>query len=92
MTHSKELYILLSETVIPEVESLMASMNAYLETNEATEEMLQDQQGILAIYQNFVDIMNAIEEGDIEEENCKQLVEEISMLRSMGSGAGIAEA
>lgn len=92
MTHSQELYALLTETVIPEVEEFMKSMNTFLETNEATEEMKQDQQGIIAIHQNFIDIMTAIEEGEIEEENCKQLIEEITMLRSMGNEAGVAGA
>lgn len=92
MTHSQELYTLLTETVIPEVESFMQSMSSYLETNEATEEMKRDQEGIRMIHQNFLDIMTAIEAGEIEEENCKQLIEEITMLRSMGNEAGVAEA
>ncbi len=91
MKHSEELYKLLSETVIPEVEAFMKSMNQFLEQNEATEELLQDQQGIRAIHQNFLDIMFAIEEGDIEEENCAKLIEEITMLRTMGNQAGVAE-
>jgi hypothetical protein len=92
MTHSQELYKLLTETVIPEVEGFMQSMSAYLETNEATDELKQDQEGIRMIHQNFLDIMTAIEEGEIEEENCKQLIEEITMLRAMGNEAGVAEA
>ena len=70
----------------------MQSMSSYLETNEATEEMKRDQEGIRMIHQNFLDIMTAIEAGEIEEENCKQLIEEITMLRSMGNEAGVAEA
>jgi hypothetical protein len=92
MTYSQELYTLLTETVIPEVEGFMKSMNEFLAANEATEEMKRDQEGIIAIHQNFLDIMTAIEEGEIEEENCKQLIEEITMLRNMGNEAGVAEA
>jgi hypothetical protein len=91
MKHSQELYTLLSETVIPEVEGFMKSMNEFLENNEATEELLQDQQGIRAIHQNFLDIMIAIEEGEIDEENCAKLIQEITMLREMGNQAGINE-
>jgi len=87
MTHSQELYTLLSETVIPEVEGFMKTMEQFLAHNEATEEMQQDRMGINAIYQNFLDIMHAIEEGEIEEENCKQLIEEITMMRTMGNQA-----
>jgi hypothetical protein len=92
MTYSKELYNLLTESVIPEVEAVMKSMSEYLETNEPTEEMKRDKEGLSVIHQNFLDIMIAIEEGEIEEENCKQLLEEIKMLRSMGNEAGVAEA
>jgi hypothetical protein len=85
MKHSEELYTLLSETVIPEVEGFMKTMATFMRENETTEEMLKDQEGIRAIHQNFLDIMGAIEAGEIEEENCAKLIEEITMLRTMGN-------
>lgn len=89
MTHSQELYALLTQSVIPEIETFISSMNEFLEANPATDEMKQDHAGITAIYDNFLDIKHAIEEGEIEEENCKKLIEEITMLRSMGNEAGV---
>jgi hypothetical protein len=91
MSHSKELYALLTETIIPEVEGFISSMNQFLENNESTDEIEQDKAGIHAIYENFLDIKIAIEEGNIEEENCKQLIEELTMLRAMGNQAGVNE-
>ena len=87
MKHSEELYTLLSETVIPEVEGFMTTMATFMRENEATDDMLQDQEGIRAIHQNFLNILGAIEAGEIDEENCAKLIEEITMLRQMGNQA-----
>ena len=85
MKHSQQLHRLLSNDVIPEVEQFMQKMQAFSNTNETTPQMQEDQAGIVAILENFMDILHAIEDGSIEEENCEQLLNEITTMRKMGS-------
>ncbi|MDX1294658.1 MAG: hypothetical protein R3302_00225 [Sulfurimonadaceae bacterium] len=87
MTHADELRQILTEHIIPEVEDVMEVMDDHLKENEATEEMLQEHAGIKAIHQNFVNILNAVEAGEISDEECVRIMKEIVMLRNMGNKA-----
>ncbi len=87
MTHAEELRQILIEHIIPEVKDVMDVMEDHLKENEATEEMMQEYEGIQAIHQNFQNILNAVEENAISEEECVQIMKEIIMLRNMGNKA-----
>jgi hypothetical protein len=89
MTHAEELHQILTQHIIPEVEDVIEVMTSHLKENEATDEMLQEQAGIQAIHQNFLNILHAVEEGEISEEECLQIKKEIIMLRNMGNKAGV---
>lgn len=87
MTHADELRQILTEHIIPEVEDVMEVMDDHLKENEATEEMLQEHAGIQAIHENFVNILNAVEAGEVSEDECVRIMKEIVMLRNMGNKA-----
>ena len=87
MTHAEELRQILIEHIIPEVKDVMDVMEDHLKENEATEEMMQEYEGIQAIHQNFQNILTAVEEDAISEEECVQIMQEIIMLRNMGNKA-----
>jgi predicted Rossmann-fold nucleotide-binding protein len=87
MTHAEELRQILTEHIIPEVEDVMEVMNDHLKENEATDEMLQEHAGIQAIHKNFLNILNAVDSGEISEDECVKIMQEIIMLRNMGNKA-----
>ena len=84
MKNSETLHTLLVDEVIPDVEQFMKKMQEHIDTHDPSPEMQEDQQGIRMIHQHFLEILNAIENNEIAEENCEQLIGEISMLRKMG--------
>jgi hypothetical protein len=85
MSPCRELYELLTQHVIKDVQSVLEQMKAYASTNELTPEMIEEQSGLIAIHDNFLEIQDAIESGEIEAENCEALLKELNMMRQMGS-------
>jgi len=85
MTLCKELYDLLTNHVIKDVESVMQQMNEFASKNELTPEMQEERSGLEAIHDNFLDIQNAIENQDIDSKNCEELLKELTMMRQMGA-------
>ena len=85
MTHCEELHKLLTEEVIHEVGNVVKQMEGYAAENELTPEMEEEQAGIRAIRDNFLNIIQAIEMKQIEEGNCEELLKELSMMRQMGA-------
>lgn len=85
MSVCEELHKLLSETVIHEVDNVVGQMDAYAREHELTPEMQEEQTAIRVIRDNFLNIIQAIELQEIEEENCRQILEELTMVRSMGN-------
>ncbi|MEA1918919.1 MAG: hypothetical protein U9N52_03680 [Campylobacterota bacterium] len=84
MTPCKELYDLLSDHVIPDVESVLSQMQEYANANDLTPEMHEEQNGLIAIHDNFTEIQDAIESGEIDAKNCEELLKELSLMREMG--------
>lgn len=87
MTHCEELHKLLTEVVIGEVDQVVKQMEGYAAENELTPEMEEEQTGIRAIRDNFLNIVQAIETKQIEEGNCEELLKELNMMRQMGAEA-----
>ena len=85
MTHCEELHKLLIEEVINEVNNVVEQMESYAAENELTPEMEEEQAGIRAIRDNFLNIVQAIETKQIEEGNCEELLKELNMMRQMGT-------
>ncbi|RUM61821.1 MAG: hypothetical protein DSZ03_07895 [Sulfurimonas sp.] len=87
MPHCQELYELLRQTVLPEIESVMTQMETYASQHDISDEMAQDQAGIKAMFENFSNIVAAIEAREIEAANCESLLSELNMMRQMGTEA-----
>ncbi len=85
MTHCEELHKLLTEEVINEVDHVVEQMESYASENELTPEMQEEQNGIRAIRDNFLNIVQAIETKQIDEGNCEELLKELNMMRQMGA-------
>jgi hypothetical protein len=85
MTPCEELYKLLSENVLPEVENVLGQMQTFANENTLTPEMQAEQQNLHAIHDNFLDIHTAIESGEIDPKNCEELLKELNMMRQMGA-------
>ena len=84
MTHCEELHKLVTEVFISDVDQVIGQMDGYAAENELSHEMEEEQAGIRAIRDNFMNIVQAIETKQIEEGNCEELVKELSMMRQMG--------
>ncbi len=84
MSHCNALYELLTQTVLPEIESILTQMDDYATQHSITDEMAQDQAGMKAMYENFSNIVAAIESKTIEAANCESLLKELNMMRQMG--------
>jgi len=87
MSHCQELKTLLNETVLPEVKHIIDQMQEYAAKNEITQDMKEEQDNIHAVYDNFNNIADAIETGEIEAGNCEELLKELNMMRQMGMEA-----
>ncbi|GEM_PF-4422249 len=86
-SHCNELHELLSQTVLPEIESVLTQMQTYAAEHEITDEMAQDQAGMQAMFENFTNIVAAIDAKEIEASNCESLLQELNMMRQMGTQA-----
>lgn len=85
MKYSEQLRVLLSDEVLPEIEAFTKKMQSFADANGPSEDIEQDRAGLQAIEQNFLNILEAVERGEISESNCEELIAEIGKLRSMGS-------
>ncbi len=83
-SHCSELHELLSQIVLPEIQSVLTQMQTYAVAHEITDEMAQDQAGMQAMFENFNNIVAAIEAEEIEASNCESLLKELNMMRQMG--------
>jgi hypothetical protein len=91
MKHSEKLYVMLTEEILPEIHKIIKQMDDFAVANEITEEMREELGGIHAMEENFVNIVQAIEQNVIEEKNCEELINEINMMRQM-SDEGASQA
>ena len=85
MKHSQQLHAFLTETILPEMEDFMRKLQAHIDENGVTDELQQDQQGIRALHDHFLDLQTGIEEGEIEEAHCEQVFNELTQMRQMGN-------
>jgi hypothetical protein len=89
MTSCKELHTLLKGEILVEIENVIAKMAEYAAENELTESMQEEQNNIHAIQTHFNEIVNAIENESMQEEDCERILEELHTMRQMGEQAGL---
>lgn len=85
MTQSEQLYTFLTQTVLPEMEDFMRKLQEHIDEHGMTEELQQDQTGLRALHDHFLELQVSIEEGELEEAQCEQVFNELSQIRQMGN-------
>ncbi len=85
MSYSQELEILIKETVIPDIdESLDAIFEEIADNKEATEDAKEDIEELREFKADLHDVLDDIESGDIEEDECKELIADIKEAQKHG--------
>ena len=87
MKHSKQLHTLLVTNIIPEMETFMQKLQAHIDESGMTDDLKQDQQGIRALHEHFLEMLTMIEDDELDEAACEKFYGEISTMRQMGNEA-----
>lgn len=78
MSYAQELEKLIKESVIPDIdESLDAIFEEIAESKEASEDAKEEIENFQEFKADLLDILVDIENGDIDEEECKELIDDI---------------
>ncbi len=85
MKHSEQLHTLLATTIIPEMETFMQKLQSHVDESGMTDDLNQDQQGIRALHEHFLEMLSMIEDGELDEAACEKFYGEISSMREMGN-------
>lgn len=87
MKHTEQLHTLLATTIIPELETFMQKLQAHIDESGMTDDLNQDQQGIRALHEHFLEMLSMIEDDELDEAACEKFYGEISAMRQMGNTA-----
>jgi len=82
MTHSQRLYTLLKEEVIADVEDHMDYLYDLIAKKKATQEDEDDLKEAQSILKEFKETLDEITSGEMGEEECLELIEELEKMRS----------
>lgn len=90
MSYAQELEKLIKESVIPDIdESLDAIFEEIAESKEASEDAKEEIEELQEFKADLLDVLADIESGDIEEDECKELIDDI--LEAQKSGEEIED-
>jgi microcompartment protein CcmL/EutN len=85
MSYAQELETLIKETVIPDIdESLDAIFEEIADNKEATEDAKEDIEELREFKADLQDVLDDITSGDIEEDECKELIDDIKEAQKHG--------
>ena len=85
MSYAQELETLIKETVIPDIdESLDAIFEEIADNKEATEDAKEDIEELREFKADLQDVLDDILSGDIEEDECKELIDDIKEAQKNG--------
>lgn len=85
MSYAQDLKKLIEESVIPDIdESLDAIFEEIADSKEATEDAKEEIEELREFKADLQDVLTDIENGDIEEDECKELIDDI--LEAQNSG------
>ncbi|AXH11674.1 hypothetical protein [Halarcobacter bivalviorum] len=76
----KELYELVTNTMIPEVENYIEDLHKLIENNEQTDETLEEVRDMESFLVELQNILLAIDENKIEDEQAKEILEKINKM------------
>ena len=78
MSYAQELETLIKETVIPDIdESLDSIFEEIADNKEATEDAKEEIEELREFKSDLEDVLRDIESGDIEEDECTELIDDI---------------
>jgi DNA-binding transcriptional regulator YhcF (GntR family) len=81
MTNAQKLYKLLEEEVIADVEDHMDYLYDLIATKKATQEDKDDLKETQMILKEFKNTLTEINNGEMDEEECLELIEELEAMR-----------
>ncbi|MEA1983911.1 MAG: hypothetical protein U9N39_10235, partial [Campylobacterota bacterium] len=85
MSYAQELEKLIKETVIPDIdESLDAIFEEIADNKEATEDAKEEIEELREFKDDLQDVLEDILSGDIEEDECKELIDDIKEAQKSG--------
>ena len=76
----KELYDIVNNTMIPEVESYVNDLNKVIENKEQTEDTLEEIRDMESFLVELQNILLAIDEEKMDEEQAKEILEKIQTM------------
>ncbi len=83
MTHAQQLYKLLEEEVIADVEDHIDYLYDLIAKKKATPEDQDDLREAQGILKEFKETLNDINNGEMSDEECLELIEELEQMRSL---------
>jgi len=85
MSYAQELEELITKIVIPDIdESLDAIFEEIADNKEATEDAKEDIEELREFKADLQDVLADISSGDIEEDECKELIDDIKEAQKNG--------
>ena len=85
MSYAQELEELITKSVIPDIdESLDMIFEEIADNKEATEDAKEDIEELREFKADLQDILRDIESGDIEENECKEIIDDIKEAQKHG--------
>ncbi len=85
MSYAQELEELITKVVIPDIdESLDAIFEEIADNKEATEDAKEDIEELREFKADLQDVLDDISSGDIEEDECKELIDDIKEAQKHG--------
>jgi len=76
----KELYDIVNNTMIPEVESYVNDLNKVIENKEQTEDTLEEIRDMESFLVELQNILLAIDEEKMDDEQAKEILEKIKRM------------
>ena len=76
----KELYVVVHDTMIPEVENYIEDLHRVIEKNEQTEDTLEEVRDMESFLVELQNILLAIDEEKMNEEQAKGILEKIQTM------------
>ena len=85
MSYAEQLEKLIKESVIPDIdESLDAIFEEIADNKEATEDAKEEIEELREFKSDLQDVLTDIESGDIEEDECKEIIDDILEAQKAG--------
>lgn len=85
MSYAQELEKLIKENVIPDIdESLDAIFEEIADSKEASEDAKEEIEELREFKADLMDVLADIESGDIEEDECKEIIDDILEAQKAG--------